>query len=1431
MAKRRKIRIKDHSPTSRSIEIPSSPDTLRKRLLDKADKLPDHERAVLRLLAAAYEDVATSTFLKCVNDYGVKEGGRPFNRQQMDELLTSFVERGLAIRTDNRTRIAPPVSEPLTRELVANNRITIARDALDLHLPKINPYASHSGRYYKSAEHGIRCIRLALYTRREPDFIIHFTAFLEQFTESPTSGMDMIRAIWWAPYDPAWLDDAPQEIRDLVLRTILCYAEFSGRVIPPETLVLLKRLAFDTEDLPSIDLMRLYAEHLLETGGIDDLAHLAKDRLPLLGKEGIYRGLLFQGVAHVLRGRDAEALEHFDAALARKKTDTGKRKVSFENEQEAFYLLAILRTDDPRLLQAGTTYLESRTRKRYQPQSSMFLDQVFQFRSGSHTSASDLSIYSSFITDKRTPFLSRLVGLLAFFWINGTLPERFVKDIKLVARDAWDLNLTWNAAEMTMLLDRAGLDPEAAALSKAKTFYTQNGLKPLVDIIQKQEPWEAALEAMTRYGRMPLSDPQKESAAESRLVWLVYIWERKDKTITSVQVEPVEQKRTSRGWTKGRKVALKRLALERDSLPFVTPADAKVCGCIESRTAYGTSRYYGARIVYEFNVPKALRALIGHPLLFLQDRLDTPIELVEGKPELRVEEADGELLVRMEPAIDERTEVAVQREGPSRFRVFFLDEGYWNLLKMIGTVGLRIPKSARERLLQAISSVASVVTVHSDIGGGTEAREVEPDRRLYAHVLPLGEGLRVEVLVKPLGATGPVHAPGDGSAGMVAEVDGERLQTKRDLEAEKAAADALLERCPILAREGTGHWQWTFDDAAEALVALSELRDAGDVVEIAWPRGGKIQVTRSISFEGLSLRVERKRNWLAVGGELRIDENRVVNLAKLLEILEGAKGRFVRLEDGEYLALTEALRRRLEEFRAVGDVSGETVQLHPLMAARVDAFSEEAGSIKESATWKRERKKLREAYSMEVAVPSTLQAELREYQREGVAWMARLAHWGAGACLADDMGLGKTVQTLALLLHRAEIGPALVVAPTSVCGNWVEETARFAPTLRVHMFAGSDRQALVENAGAFDLVVCSYGLLQQEADILAGREWATAILDEAQSIKNAATQRSKAAMRLKAGFRAILTGTPIENHLGELWNLFRFVNPGLLGSQERFQTTFAAPIERDRNPEARAKLRGLLQPFLLRRTKAQVLQELPERTEITIRVEPGEEEMVFYEALRRKCIEDVESNDEGSGGNQFKIFAAIMKLRRACCHPALVQPGLTTTSAKHEAFGEILDELLENRHKALVFSQFVDHLAILRKHLDEKGVSYQYLDGSTPQKERDKRVKAFQAGEGEIFLISLKAGGLGLNLTAADYVIHMDPWWNPAVEDQAADRAHRIGQTRPVTIYRLVAKGTIEEKIVELHRDKRDLADSLLEGAEGGARLSADDLLRLLREG
>jgi SNF2 family DNA or RNA helicase len=665
------------------------------------------------------------------------------------------------------------------------------------------------------------------------------------------------------------------------------------------------------------------------------------------------------------------------------------------------------------------------------------------------------------------------------------------------------------------------------------------------------------------------------------------------------------------------------------------------------------------------------------------------------------------------------------------------------------------------------------------------------------------------------------------------------VQARRDLEAEKDALVTAVRACPALLdaeQSANERWRLPTEAALEFLLQAQALVEGGAVVA-EWPKGQTMRVRSQVSMNSMNVAVRNAQDWFAVSGDIKVDEDLVLTMKDLLDLLKVGHGRFLPLGNGQFLALTKEFRRRLETISALSDARSGELRVPSLSAALLAPLADEAGSFEGDAEWGKLMKRVNEAVEMVPALPSTFKGELRNYQIEGYQWLCRLAHWGAGACLADDMGLGKTIQALALLVVRGtgkKGGPALVVAPTSVCANWLSEANRFAPTLNLRELRWGDREKTLTGLGPLDVVVTTYGLLQNEIERLSAVHWHTIVLDEAQAIKNMGTKRSAAAMKLDGSFRVVTTGTPLENRLGELWNLFRFLNPHYLGSLESFNRRFAVPIERDGDQEAKRRLRRVIQPFILRRSKEQVLEELPPKTEVTLRVELGKEERAFYETLRRNAVEAL--NDPSvQTDRRFRIFAELMRLRRACCSAVLAMPEeqreeKSFPSAKLEAFGEILAELRDNGHKALVFSQFVDHLTLIRKYLSGEKVPYQYLDGSTPPQERARRVAAFQSGEGDCFLISLKAGGTGLNLTAADYVIHMDPWWNPAVEEQASDRAHRIGQNRPVTVYRIVAKDTIEEKIFDLHTWKKDLAESLLDDSGAPVRLSAEEMLELIRE-
>jgi SNF2 family DNA or RNA helicase len=465
--------------------------------------------------------------------------------------------------------------------------------------------------------------------------------------------------------------------------------------------------------------------------------------------------------------------------------------------------------------------------------------------------------------------------------------------------------------------------------------------------------------------------------------------------------------------------------------------------------------------------------------------------------------------------------------------------------------------------------------------------------------------------------------------------------------------------------------------------------------------------------------------------------------------------------------------------------------------------------------------------------PPGFHGELRPYQRDGLGWLDYLQRFEFGGILADDMGLGKTIQVLALLqrrrAHRQAKEPSLAVVPRSLVFNWIQEAAKFTPRLRVLDYTGPSRHALRELFGEYDLIITTYGTLRTDIAELMRFQFDYALLDEAQAIKNADSQSARAARLLRGRHKLAISGTPIENHLGELWSILEFLNPGMLGNDtvfKRYLGTGAALDQTDR-----ALLAKALRPFILRRTKQQVVEDLPEKTEQTLYCDMEPQQKRCYEELRAHYRSALLHKDAVElNRSKIEVFEALLRLRQSACHPGLINPELVAEpSGKLEILLPSICEVVEEGHKVLVFSQFTSFLAIVRDRLDQEIVTYEYLDGRT--RNRAAKVERFQTDpDCPVFLISLKAGGLGLNLTAAEYVYLLDPWWNPAVEAQAIDRSHRIGQTLHVFAYRLISRGTVEEKILELQQKKRDLADAILNADNRGViqNLTREDLEFLL---
>ncbi len=792
---------------------------------------------------------------------------------------------------------------------------------------------------------------------------------------------------------------------------------------------------------------------------------------------------------------------------------------------------------------------------------------------------------------------------------------------------------------------------------------------------------------------------------------------------------------------------------------------------------------------------------------------------------VRAEERDGKYVLgaalrRGEESIPIAEALAVTRGGFVVFRnsvARFADEGTWPWAALLRREKVEIPAAEIDDFVKAVASKQAPLTIDLPGSVAWQERHVVPrailelGQRVYASLQALPRFEYDGHSVSAFAATRTLH---DEKTKMI---------FVRDAAEEARKLDALWGQG---FRHGT---RLASLEHARLPQAIPKLIEAG------WEVRGADGVYAGAGE--LELEVKSGIDWFDVNGTVSFGAEQV-RLPRLLAALRKGDS-VVRLSDGRLGMVRSEWREQLEPFLAAASDEHEAgLRFRRNQVLLLDALLAARPEVAFDDVFEQARRRILDVQIAPEHPHHSFHGTLRPYQSEGLGWFTFLRDLGFGGCLADDMGLGKTVQVLALLDQRRraageERWPSLVVAPRSVVFNWKAEAARFTPELRMLDHSTPDRIRAVDHFAGYDVVLTTYALLRKEAELFAGVEFDYVILDEAQAIKNASSQAAKAATLLRARNRLALSGTPVENHLGELASLFEFLNPGML----RAKSTRVMKMLRHaggKSPEAagaRAMLARAVRPFILRRSKAQVARELPDRVEQTIWCELGAKQRKLYDELRDYYRAAVLGRVASNGLNRSKIqiLEALLRMRQAACHPGLVDGRRAgETSAKLDALFEELPILIDEGHKVLVFSQFTSLLAIVRHGVRQRGLSHAYIDGST--RDREKEVARFQDDPRvPLFLISLKAGGLGLNLTAAEYVFLLDPWWNPAVEAQAIDRAHRIGQTRNVFAYRLVARDTIEEKILQLQQNKRALADAII-GEENSIlrQLTAEDLDLLL---
>lgn len=952
----------------------------------------------------------------------------------------------------------------------------------------------------------------------------------------------------------------------------------------------------------------------------------------------------------------------------------------------------------------------------------------------------------------------------------------------------WAL-LRYEAAAYTGITDRAVLQSRLEG-------------SPIISRIQRKPQWEQALEDLSSIISSSKSNGTSYLADDKRIVYEIeengYIIIR-------------EQKLTKKGsWSSGVNMSYNlQNFYKRPSMDEMDNALAKV---IRSK-GYSFTPNVSQILPHLIGCDRVYSILGGksHPVTVSEETFF--IELDETATGIRVNcNLDASMIAPGN---------VVRRDSFTHYSVFNLSKEEADIASRMLSIK-EFPLQAKPLLTAMMGNMSKKVEVHSSlIENGSLLEKKDSDSRINIRLYHEDDFFHLHFGVQPLEAGGLFLMAGRGSETVYDSANGVRYQISRKLSEEQANYDHLMNFCQTslsslsLREEDKGEMS-----LADTLALMEFVGDNPDKCVVEWPKGESLRLKGKLTSASVSGGVNTGESWFEIEGDVQLDKNTIMTLQDLMKQFAGSGSRrFVQLADGEFLALTEELRRKLLRLQDIQSASGKVPlfqvgALASMIQSKDNFLTADKGFGKLLA-------KVNKAGKMDIGVPTTLNAQLRDYQQQGFEWMTRLFEWGAGACLADDMGLGKTIQAISAILYRK--GPALVVAPASVILNWVNEITRFAPTLRCTVLnEADDRAAVIESAGQNDVILCSYAILTRESELLGKKQWSIACLDEAHTIKNKETKMSDAAMALKADARLALTGTPLQNNLAELWNLFQFINPGLLGTHQHFSQKY---ISSDSAKDNMKRLKNVIGPFILRRRKYDVADELPEKTDIRHNVQLDYLETASYEAMRLEAKAEIDAAENVD----MTALAHITRLRQAACSMELVKNDWNGANSKISEACTIIRQVVESGDRILVFSQFTSFLSLVRDALGMKE-SVLYLDGSTPIRRRAMMVNDFQEGKASVFFISLKAGGLGLNLTGANYVLHLDPWWNPAIEQQATDRAHRIGQKRIVTVYHLISSNTIEEKILRLHKVKRDMADALLSGTDVAQSLSIEQLKELVSD-
>lgn len=880
------------------------------------------------------------------------------------------------------------------------------------------------------------------------------------------------------------------------------------------------------------------------------------------------------------------------------------------------------------------------------------------------------------------------------------------------------------------------------------------------------------------------------------------------KTSNAIQVEPVWCRRTQKGSWAQRKASLS--ALHDFPSLIETELDAEVVALLLPDKQQKTNPIIAQALRHQ-----AVKKLQNHPNVFLGGQATSTIVVKQGTIQLGVGIVDQQ--IQIDPLWQGKPinyavfharlakrlagNILIIIEEDTCYTIDFSVEKQ-NIIKFLFVKGNQFPIISKGEILLRLPSLAQrfPLVLSAELQGTKHEANSDP---IFKIELQENNTLCIQSHVRPLQKS---YVTGQGPHILYEYIEGGFVYCERNLELEQQLLEKNLRLLSLAPNQTL--WKKQKPDDIFAIISAMEHHQ----LHVEWIDGKKR--LRSIGHGSLSLTISSHEQHFLIDGHVSIDQERILLRDLLIAVRENRP--YVLVKNQIWLQLNVELQRRLLQLADTITPKGKHLHLDRQHIKNINEVLNDTSNIDKK--WKNNLKKQNNIYSSPVPSATLCTAKLRPYQEDGYEWLCRLSKWARGCCLADEMGLGKTIQTLAFL--STQQGPFLIVAPTSVATNWKQEINRFGPTLHPILYRGPNREERIKTVKNQDTIITNYHILTRDIELLKEIPFSVVVLDEAQMLKNAKSERTRAACKINSKFFIALTGTPIENHLGDLWSIFHVINPSLLGSWNQFQLRFL----QKHATKSRENLTKILSPFVLRRKKEDVAKDLPLKIEIEEYVELSLPERQLYQQTHLATASKINVTDPKS---RFQILAALTRLRQLACHPRLIDPHHHLQSAKFERCIQILTQLKESNLKVLIFSQFVRLLQLLQERLNTLQFSFCYIDGSTPAEKRDEQINNFQSGNVDCFLLSLKAGGTGINLTKASEIILLDPWWNPAVESQAIDRSHRIGQQNPVTIYRLIARDTIESQIRLLHKQKRETAEGLL-GDLDSERLHFSDLVTLL---